>query len=137
MNPNHDPDFGTAMTVDTATTLRLPAGSAVFALRGEAWLTQGGSPDDVILAPGDRFNVPSRAPLVVSAMGDSVDLYVVRPAVARLNASCAIHDLARARAAELRRAEFEHLTDVLVRRMRSVVLRARAALAPGTRVPTH
>lgn len=132
-----DSDFCTALTVDEPVTLRLPAGSAVFALHGEAWLTQEGLRDDVILAAGNRFNVPSRAQLVVSATRGQARLCVVHPAVARLNASADIYELAEARAADLRRAEFDRLYDFLVRRLRWWRARVGTVLAARPRVPTH
>ena len=98
-----DPAIGRRLTVDDPITLRLRAGTAIFVVRGEAWITQEGTPHDMILRAGDRFNVPARAPLVISATRDRVDVYVVRPAAARLSASCNVHDFMRAQAAHLRR----------------------------------
>jgi hypothetical protein len=132
-----DPAIGHALTIDNPITLRLRAGSAVFAVRGEAWITQEGSPHDVILRAGDRFNVPARAPLVISATRGRVDIYVVRPAAARLSASCNVHDFIRAQAAHLSRVESARVLDALAHGARSLLARARAALAPRPRVPTH
>jgi hypothetical protein len=138
---NHDqspnPAIGHALTIDSPITLRLRAGSAVFAIRGEAWITQEGALQDVILGAGDRFDVPTRAPLVISATRGRVDVYLVRPAAARLTASCNVHDVIRAQATQLRRAEAARVFDVLAQGARSLLARARAALAPRTRVPTH
>ena len=138
---NHDlspnPAIGRALTIDNPITLRLRAGSAVFALHGEAWITQEGTLQDVILQSGDRFDVPTRAPLVISATRGRVDVYVVRPAAARLTASCNVHDVIRAQAAQLRRAEAARVFDTVTQGARSLLARARAALAPRPRVPTH
>ena len=132
-----DPAIGHALTVDDPITLRLRAGAAIFAIRGEAWITQDGTPHDVILRAGDRFNVPTRAPLVMSATRGSVDVYVVRPAAARLSDSCSVHDLLRARAVHLRRSEVVRLVDALALGARALLARARGALTPRPRAPTH
>jgi hypothetical protein len=132
-----DPAIGHALTVDNPITLRLRPGSAVFVIRGEAWITQEGSPHDVFLRAGERFNVPVRAPLVISATRGRVDVYVVRPAAARLSASCNVHDFTRAQAAHLRRVESTRVLDSLTLGARSLLERARAALAPRSRVHTH
>lgn len=139
MNPNLslDPAAGTLLTVDSPITLRLRAGSAVFAIRGEAWITQDGTPQDVILGAGERFDVPARAPLVISATRDRVELYVARPAAARVSASCNVQDFLRAQSAQLRRAETARLFDALLHGVRALVTRARATLATRTRLPTH
>jgi len=132
-----DPAFGHALTVDDPITLRLRAGSAVFAIRGEAWITQEGTLQDVILRSGDRFDVPTRAPLVISATRGRVDVCVVRPAAARLTASCNVHDVIRAQAAQLRRAESARVFDALAQGASSLLARARVALISRPRVPTH
>ena len=139
MNPNltFAPAIDDMRTVDAPITLRLRAGSAVFAVRGEAWITQEGIPHDVILAAGDRFDVPTRAPLVVSATHGRVDLYVARPAAACVSASCNVHDFLRAQAAELRRAQTAGWLDALAHGTRSFLLRARTMLSSRARVPTH
>lgn len=132
-----DPAFGHALTVDDPITLRLRAGSAIFAIRGEAWITQEGTPHDVFLRAGDRFDVPTRAPLVISATHGCVDVYVARPAAARLSASCSVHDLLRAQAIHLRRLESVRLVDALAHGARSLLLRVRSALTARPSVPTH
>lgn len=139
MNPNlsFDPAAGNPLTVDSPITLRLRAGSAVFAVRGVAWITQDGRPQDVILGAGERFDVPARAPLVISATRDRVELYVAHPAAARLSAACNVHDFLHAQAAQLRRAEAARLFDGLLHGVCALVSRARATLAPRTRLPTH
>jgi hypothetical protein len=137
MNTNLAPDSGTPITVEEAITLRLPAGSAVFAVHGEAWITQEGSSADVILPAGQRFDLRSRAPLVVSATHDHVDLYLVGPAAARRSASCNVHDFVRAHALELRRAETSHLLDRIALGARSWLQRVRGIAAPRLRVRTQ
>ena len=74
------------LTVDASPTqLRLPKGSAILASRGDLWITQEGMRDDVILRPGDRFNVKGRGLILVSATRrGSAQFIVAPPARARL-----------------------------------------------------
>ena len=59
---------GTLLTVDTTPMpLQLPLGSAIFTYRGEVWITQEGMQADVILGPGERFDVKRRALILASA----------------------------------------------------------------------
>ena len=84
LNLSIDRSGGTTLEVDAAPiTLRLPAGSAIFTICGEAWITQERMPEDIILGAGARFSVPSRELLVISATRGRVRLFVVGPAVAR------------------------------------------------------
>ena len=128
---------GTPLTIDAPITLRLPAGAALFVVHGEAWITQDGSIDDVILPAGRRFDVPSRAPLVISATRGHADLYLVGPSAARRSASCNVHDFVRSDAAGLRRAEASRLLDGVVHRATAWLRRMRALAAPRLRVPTQ
>jgi hypothetical protein len=137
MDANTISDSTTPMTVGAPITLRLPAGSAVFAVHGEAWITQEGRRDDVILPAGQRFNVPSRAPLVISATRGQAELLVVGPRAARASASCDVHDFVRDRAAQLRRTTASSLTGVLVLRVRYWLRRILATIRPRVRVPTN
>jgi hypothetical protein len=137
MNANLTPGSGTPLTVAAPITMRLPAGSAVFAVHGEAWITQDGSLADVILPAGQRFNVPSRAPLVVSATRGHVELYLVGPAAAAASASCNVHDFVRARALGLRRAETSRLLDRLALGAWTWLQRARSIAGPRLRVRTQ
>ncbi|HEY3633671.1 MAG TPA: DUF2917 domain-containing protein [Caldimonas sp.] len=43
-------------------------GAAIVCLRGELWLTQDGSPDDVILGPGERFALDRPGLALVEAL---------------------------------------------------------------------
>jgi hypothetical protein len=49
--------------------LRRCAGTELICAAGELWITQEGSPDDVILQPGQRWRVPDGQPVLVSAFG--------------------------------------------------------------------
>ena len=72
---------GAPLAVDASPTpLRLPKGSAIFAYRGDLWITQEGIRDDWILRPGERFDVKSRGLILVSATRrGSAQLFVVLP----------------------------------------------------------
>jgi len=71
----------TPLSIDASPTpLRLPKGSAIFAYRGDAWITQEGMRDDLILRPGDRFDVRGRGLILVSATRrDSAQLVLAPP----------------------------------------------------------
>jgi hypothetical protein len=122
---------------DRPRTLRLPAGAAIFALRGEVWLTQEGHYDDVTLAAGRRYDVPDRAPIVVSATRGRAELYIAPPADARAVAAVDLHAFLRAQALRLRREESERLLAAALRRVRALAARVLARLrAPaGERSP--
>jgi hypothetical protein len=137
MNTNLKSSSGSRITVDVPVTVRLPRGSAVFVIRGEAWITQDGSLEDVFLRGGQRFDVASRAPLVISATRGQVDLHVVGPAAARVSASCNLHDFLRAHAAELRRAESSRLLAAVTVRARAWLHRLPSAVRPRLRVTTN
>jgi hypothetical protein len=49
--------------------LRRCAGALLICAAGELWITQEGSPDDVILQPGQRWRVPRGGQVLVSAFG--------------------------------------------------------------------
>ncbi len=72
---------GAPLAVDASPTpLRLPKGSAIFAYRGDLWITQEGMRDDWILRPGERFDVKGRGLILVSATRrGSAQLFVVPP----------------------------------------------------------
>ena len=92
--------------------LRLPVGAAVFALKGTVWLTQERLRDDIILTPGDRFNVSSAALILASAVRDNAVIHIVQPNAARAHAHADVYDVARAQARELRRDEIRRLAGV-------------------------
>lgn len=128
----------TTLDVDTTpVTLRLPRGSVVFTVRGEAWLTQEQRLDDVILAPGARFDVASTAPIVVSATRAHATLHIARPVGACRRAARDVYDFARCRAQALRREELLRLGDALSGLVRGWTLRLRAALAARAHLNTQ
>ena len=129
---------GTTLDVDgSPITLRLAAGSAIFAVGGEAWITQERMTEDIILGAGQRFDVRTRDRLVISATHGRAVLFVAHPAVARRHHESNVHDFVRSRAVELRRDEAARTVDRLIDRTRALLLRVRSAFAAGPRVPTH
>ena len=140
MNPSlsFDASAGTMLEVDgTPITLRLPAGAAIFTVRGEAWITQERMPDDVILGAGDRFDVPGRAPIVISATQGRADLFIAEPGAARLHPMRDVHDFARSHARQLREAKSRGTGARLARAVRTLGVRLRAAFSFGSRAATH
>lgn len=117
--------------------LRLRPGAAVFAVRGEVWLTQERMADDVILAAGERFDVGSRELLIVSATKGSADIHVVAPAQARTANSRDFHDFMRARATQLRHEEIGRLAKALRGEIDALVAWTRNLLALRARVADH
>jgi Protein of unknown function (DUF2917) len=90
-NPLSDIQAGIPLAVDAKPMpLRLPKGSAIFAYRSEIWLTQEGMFDDVILAPGERFDVKSRDLILATATRGSAYLVVATPL---RTAECSDRDL--------------------------------------------
>lgn len=70
----------TLLSVDASPIpLRLPIGSAIFAYSGEVWITQERMHDDVILGPGERFDVHSRELILASATKSPASVYVACP----------------------------------------------------------
>jgi len=87
-------------------SLYLAPGSSLAVEAGRVWLTQDGSPDDLVLGAGDRFAVTRKGQQVVSAVDSYARIRVMD-----------VHAHARA----LRRAELRRLAQ----RFRRVI-----ALAP-------
>lgn len=115
--------------------LRLLPGAAVFAVRGEVWITQERMAEDVILAAGDRFDVGSRELLIVSATKGSADIHIVAPAEARAANSRNLHDFMRTRAKQLRHEEIGRLAHVLPGEIDRLIARARGLLAFAPALP--
>jgi len=104
MNRNTEPlDVDATLSLDDAPVpLRLPAGSAIFALRGNVWITQERLRDDVVLARGERFNVNGSELILASALKGSAAIRIVPRAEARRSGQPDLHDFLRTRAAQLR-----------------------------------
>jgi hypothetical protein len=126
-SPSHDATANT-LRVDThPVTLHLLPGSTVFAVRGEAWITQDGLCEDIIVTPGRAFVVPGRGSLVISATRDAADLFIVRPELARAHPATDVFDFARSQAAALRRAEIVRVAGRAAALWRSLVAQLRGA----------
>ena len=137
MNPNLS-IAGATLEIDAAPiTLRLPAGSAIFTVGGEAWITQERLADDIILGAGARFDVPSRELLVISATRGRARLFVVEPALARRHPMHDLADFARSHAEQLRAEESRHLIGALGTALRELARRVRAFVGLGQRAITH
>ncbi len=98
MNSHCRPDPSIAMTLSvehTPLSLRLPAGAVIFTVRGETWITQERVAGDIILGPGERYDVSSRAQIVISATGQSAVVHVVEPESALARCARDVHDYAR------------------------------------------
>jgi len=140
MNPTLSIDHATGTTLDvdgSPITLRLPAGSAIFAVGGEAWITQERVTEDIILGAGQRFDVRTRDPLVIRATRGRAVLFVARPAVARRYRERTVVDFVRSDAAARRRDEAARVVDTLIARTRALLQRVHSAFASRPRVTTH
>ena len=94
----------------TPMSLDLPIGSSIGVYHGEVWITQEGMQDDVILGPGERFDVRSYAPIVASSTKrHSAIVYVARPAAAP---DLDVHSMLRQRALRLRTHEIDRIARV-------------------------
>ena len=132
----------TLLAVDASPKpLRLPVGSAIFAYRGEVWITQEGMHEDVILGPGDRFDVHSRALILASATQGTADIYVACQADAAECVEGDLFALLRYRARRMRAEQFGRSV-LATRQLLSEALAAtahniRRVLTPSRRVPGH
>ena len=140
MNPNTLAEdlTSTLLNVDAKpVSLHLPVGSALFAYSGEVWITQEGMHEDVILRPGERFDVGSRAAIVASATTkQAATVYV---ACARDVTDVDLHSLLHRRARRLRAEEFNRTMKILGGRLShalaTVFAHVRAMLASPRRIP--
>ncbi len=109
--------------------LQLPAGAAVFALRGALWLTQEGRRDDVMLRPGRRYDAAGRGTILVSSLPGSgqgpAAIIWFAPREARALPAADLQTLLRARAARIAHAERERALDAMVA---AIAARIRKAL---------
>ncbi len=116
--------------------LRLPAGSAIFAVRGDVWLTKEGMTDDVVLTAGARFDVRGRGGIVVSALGGDAVLYVAKPADASADASGDLYAFLKAGAQRLRNTEIDRIGRAVRASVANAVRRLRGRGA-GRAVLSH
>lgn len=132
MNTHCTPDPSIAMTLSVERkpmSLRLPAGTVIFTVRGETWITQERVAEDIILGPGGRYDVSSREQIVISATGQSALVHVVGPESALARCSRDVHDYARRCAEILRREAAARAVSAVARAVRSTALRLRALAA--------
>jgi hypothetical protein len=121
------PHTGCLIEVDaTPRVLALPAGTALFLVRGEVWLTEEGRSADWMLRAGMRYDTRG-GPIVVSATSAHAELYPVPAAEARLSGASHLGAFLTARAMWLRDAEIERQGSRLWRWLRQLPARRRAA----------
>ena len=118
---------------DRPLALRLPVGSALFAVQGKVWLTQERHIEDVVLMPGQRFDIRSNALVLVSAIQGTASVHVAHPDDAATSGATDIHDFAREQAKLLRRREVGRLADAASARIASWKALARSFLAARPR----
>lgn len=122
---------------DTPVPMQLPAGAAIFALRGKVWITQERLRDDVVLAAGERFDVKGTELILASAIKGCAIIHVVPAAEARVNREHEIHDFMRARAVKLRREAAEQVVDQLGSGIATWIARGLGLLTARPRVLGH
>jgi len=122
---------------DTPLPMQLPAGAAIFAVRGKVWITQERLRDDVVLAAGERFDVKGTELIVASAISGSALVHVVPAAEARVNREQEILDFMRARAARLRRDAADHVVNRLWSSIAMWIARGRGLLTARPRALGH
>jgi hypothetical protein len=122
---------------DQPLALRLPVGSALFAVQGKVWLTQERQLEDVVLAPGQRFDVRSTELVLISAIKGTASVHVAQPADAATSRAADIHDFARDQARLLRQREASRLADVAIARFATWKALARGFLAARPRTITQ
>jgi hypothetical protein len=133
MNRNLE-TFDTDVTLslnDAPLPLRAPVGAAIFAMRGDVWITQERLSDDIVLAPGERFDVKSTELIIASAIKDTATIHVVPPAAARTHHHHQdIYEFVRARAKQLRGEEIARIGSLAASAVSTFLVRARASRAP-------
>jgi hypothetical protein len=118
---------------DRPLALRLPVGSALFAVQGKVWLTQERQIEDVVLAAGQRFDIRSNALVLVSAIHGTASVHVAQPDDAATSSATDIHAFAREQAQLLRRQEVGRLADAASARISAWTALARGFLAARPR----
>jgi hypothetical protein len=118
---------------DRPLALRLPVGSALFAVKGKVWLTQERQIEDVVLVRGQRFDIRSNALILVSAIHGSASVHVAQPDAAAASDATDIYDFVRAQAQLLRRREAGRLAAAASARIASWKAQARGFLAARPR----
>lgn len=131
--PANDIDDGALLDLDAdATPLHLRPGSAIVACSGVVWITQERLRDDVILQPGERFVVRSRALILASASGGAAKIWIASPVDAAVDGD--VFALLRARAARLRSEALRDAVAAVRARAVAVMTSVRRAGEPPRRL---
>ena len=117
--------------------LRLPVGAAIFAVRGTVWITQERLRDDVILAPGERFDVKRGGLILAGAIKGAAVIHVAQRDSALAHVYRSIYDFARARALRLRREEFGRVAAHTAAMVATVLAAIRRTQMPRRRAVSH
>ncbi|HET9025150.1 MAG TPA: DUF2917 domain-containing protein [Burkholderiaceae bacterium] len=137
-NLSLEPSAGRTLPVDgTPITLRVAAGSVIFAVQGEVWITQERNLDDIILGPGERFDVPTREPLVISATRGHASLRIIDPRSVRAHRMRELYEFARSHAGQARSGESTSAIETALTALRALWQRASAMWAPRSRATSH
>ena len=64
---------------DKPLSVSLPIGAAVYAIRGQLWITQEGLYDDVVIEAGERFAIERRGLVVITATSPAAVAYLAAP----------------------------------------------------------
>ena len=96
-------------------SLHLPRGATVCAVSGTVWLTQDGLIEDVLLAPGERYEVAKKGHVVLNALAGSASVYIELPAAARAPEISLTPGLVSAIEAKARRLRQEEISRLLKR----------------------
>ena len=111
-------------------SVRVPVGSAVHCIAGQAWLTQEGLLDDVELAAGEKFVARKKGLIVMNGISGGALVYLTASTQQRADEAVIFTpdflDAAYARAAELRRQELARLAGVAWGFVMRLVKRAKA-----------
>ena len=133
-------DQATMFTVDgNPMPLCLPIGSAIFVYLGQVWITQEGMREDVILGPGERFDVRSGTLILASGIRGNAYVYVACRRDATERADSDVYAFLRRRARRLRAEELNQMvrtiSDRLSHALAALFPQLRAMFAPAKRIP--
>jgi hypothetical protein len=115
MNARELPQHGSAIYAlgrNRPLSFHLPNGATVHALSGNVWLTQEKLIEDVVLAPGGRYEARTAGHVVMNAIGESAIVYVELPERTRsayFSLTTELVSLIEAEARRLRREEIARL----------------------------
>jgi hypothetical protein len=107
-------------------SLHLVHGTRVRALSGTLWLTQEGLGEDVMLAPGERFDVKRKGLIVMNAVAGSGSVCIETPTHTAANRVVLTPELVwaiEAKARRLRQQEMARLMALAARGLLGIVNR--------------